>query len=193
MNKTMQHLLIALMVFSAATLNAAPPKKSSVTTDKLPARYHLGVRLGMSVNTMVYTNRLTNRLAMVQGGLAFDYRLSRTLPIYLETGLYYMDKGLNYTSYDEVTYHDHAIYAPVLACYHIRVSRDMYVQPFFGFTFGGLTKTSEFESTYRIGAGFNYKQYYANLGVDIGLARHLRQYTNNTFFFTFGFNFLGKK
>jgi hypothetical protein len=111
----------------------------------------------------------------------------------MKTGVYYMNKGYkfeyeNYTVKED----DHFIHMPLLASYHIYINDNMAIQPFAGFAGGYLTKAKEFEGAVRLGCGINFGRLYANVGYDIGVIKHNRR-SNNTFFMTVGFNFLGSR
>jgi len=156
--------------------------------------FHMGIRAGLTVNSSSFsdTNLSGASKSFPYGGLAADFKIA-SIPLYLETGVYYMNKGYkfeyeNYTLKED----DHFIHMPLLASYHIYINDNMAIQPFAGFAGGYLTKAKEFEGAVRIGCGFNFGRLYANVGYDIGVIKHNRR-SNNTFFATIGFNFLGDR
>ena len=82
--KTFKTLLAAvLMLTVAASANA-----QSVAYP----RFHLGLRAGVSVNFPKVSGYDINSLTFPQGGVSIDFRLA-PIPLYFETGVYYMNKG----------------------------------------------------------------------------------------------------
>ena len=179
--------LVAAVLFSMAVTSV------SAQSVQYPS-FHFGIRGGLTVNSSSFsdTNLSGASKSFPYGGLAADFKIA-SIPLYLETGVYYMNKGYkfeygNYTVKED----DHFIHMPLLASYHIYINDNMAIQPFAGFAGGYLTKAKEFEGAVRIGCGFNFGRLYANVGYDIGVIKHNRR-SNNTFFTTIGFNFLGSR
>lgn len=160
-------------------------------------KFHMGIRGGFSINTNSVSG--TDALFFPQGGLDMDFRIA-PIPLYLETGVNYMNKGYKYTvpNYDEKeTEDDHYIYMPLLVSYHFYLNDKMAIQPFLGGTFGYLTESGDYESALRVGCGFNFGRLYANIGYDSGLTSHhfddYDSWRNKGFFMTLGFNFAGSR
>lgn len=170
-------------------------------------RFHMGIRVGMSStsNSFDDNDRLKSQdLSTPYGGLAMDFRIA-PIPLYLETGLYYMDKGMNVRDkrYDyRSSYKSRSAFInmPLLISYHHYFSDKVAIQPFVGAVAGYLDDEEEIETAIRLGCGFNYGRLYANVGCDIGLIDHeLHDYyygyyddrKMNTLFVTIGFNFIG--
>lgn len=179
--------LVAAVVFTVVATSV------SAQSVQYPS-FHFGIRGGLTVNSSSFsdTNLSGASKSFPYGGLAADFKIA-SIPLYLETGVYYMNKGYkfeygNYTVKED----DHFIHMPLLASYHIYINDNMAIQPFAGFAGGYLTKAKEFEGAVRIGCGFNFGRLYANVGYDIGVIKHDRR-SNNTFFATIGFNFLGSR
>ena len=179
--------LVAAVLFSMAVTSV------SAQSVQYPS-FHFGIRGGLTVNSSSFsdTNLSGASKSFPYGGLAADFKIA-SIPLYLETGVYYMNKGYNF-EYENYTVKedDHFIHMPLLASYHIYINDNMAIQPFAGFAGGYLTKAKEFEGAVRIGCGFNFGRLYANVGYDIGVIKHNRR-SNNTFFATIGFNFLGSR
>lgn len=167
-------------------------------------KFHMGIRGGLTVNTAsVKGGGSADALAFPYGGIAVDFRVA-PFPLYLETGVYYMNKGGEYKyvqynggySFSDYTekFDNHFINVPLLLCYHFYVNDKMAVQPFVGFVGGYLTESDNFGGAVRIGCGYNFGRLYANIGYDFGVtkdSKHGEDITNNTFFATLGFNFAG--
>lgn len=179
--------LSAIMLF-AVTLGANAQFSSKADPSE-PDRTHMGIRAGFSTNSV----KDYSSLAFFQGGIAMDFQIA-PIPLFLETGVYYMNKGSKFKdlegyenwnvsqwenwaeNYDRDEYDDtqddHYIYAPLLFSYHINVAPNLFIQPFLGATFGYLTESEDFESAFRFGCGVNWKRLYLNVGYDVGLKNH---------------------
>jgi hypothetical protein len=183
--------LVAAVLFSMAVTSV------SAQSVQYPS-FHFGIRGGLTVNSASFsgTNLSGDSKAFPYGGLAADFKIA-PIPLYLETGVYYMKKG--YTIEEnghELKVDDHYIHMPLLVSYHIYINDNMAIQPFAGFAGGYVTKSSGFEGAVRLGCGINFGSLYANLGYDIGVTKNTAKgikYSNNTFFATIGFNFLGSR
>lgn len=154
---------------------------------------HIGVRSGITFSTMDYDN--AEALVAPYGGLALDFKVSK-LPIYIETGAYYMDKGCRYESWwdnhhnhNDYTDHNHSIYMPAVVSYHFYIGKTMTLQPFSGFytSYGFDYKKADFGV--REGAAFTYNQLYANMGVNIGVVEQDGDKEHMSLFLTVGVNF----
>ncbi|MBP3227401.1 MAG: outer membrane beta-barrel protein [Bacteroidaceae bacterium] len=185
--------------FALALLFAGLTLGASAQSYKYPS-FHMGLRGGFSTNSFSENGK---SLLFPQGGIAADFRVA-PIPLYFETGAYYMNKGAK--DYEKVSYSyyslvpekedvdDHTVYAPVLLSYHLYLNDNMAVQPFAGATVGYGFDSEDVEAAIRIGCGFNLGRLYANLGYDIGMTKHdgwPKKYKNNTFFMTIGFNWAG--
>ena len=128
-------------------------------------------------------------LNYISGGVAADFLLA-TIPLYLETGLYYVNRGFKYKDdyYDE-SINDHSIVVPVLMSYHLYFSDNMSVQPFVGPYVGYGIDMERVDYGLRSGIGWNLGRLYLNVGYDMGFK--VDGYKNNTFFASIGFNFGG--
>ena len=215
MKKTFKLMLAAVMLLTATSASAQFSRKEN---SREPDRFHMGLRAGFTVNSQSYERGENQALLMPYGGIALDFQLA-PIPLFLETGVYYMDKGYNrdfWTSggswyYDEDKTEqedDHYIHMPILVSYHINVAPNLFVQPFLGYVGGYLTESEEFDGAVRIGCGLNFGRLYFNMGYDIGLVEHENgisragstihwgkenKWSNNTFFMTLGFNWAGSR
>lgn len=184
-------LLAALIVTAAADVNAQRVKYPS---------FHMGLRLGYSSN-----NGYLSNVDFVHGGVNMDFRLGRK-PLYLETGLYFMDKGYysigsdTWNRNEEIGHDCFYLYLPLLISYHFYVTDHIAIQPFTGITVGWYNGPGDGDASYRLGVGANWKRLYLNVGYDFGLGSHsIRSnneyvnFSNNTFFVSLGFNFAGRR
>lgn len=169
-------------------------------------QYHFGVRAGAS-----FTNSWedswdggadTKDLVGSMLGVAFDTKVAK-IPFYVETGLYYMNRGLRYEAYRwdnihssyDYTENNHSVLVPALISYHAYINKNMSFQPFMGPYLAYGFNDEEIDYGWRMGCGFNAKQFYVNVGVDYGLKDDFEQHEGNvcSVFLTLGWNFRGKR
>lgn len=161
---------------------------------------YYGLRLGLSVTTI---NSDDDRLdggssqAGVNIGAIIGFGLSNEYPIYLETGLFYVEKGGKGRYQDKkVTYDLNYLELPILVKYKFDIDGDFGIHPFAGGYLacgvGGKVKDYEgvlndegkermtyssfsddyfqrFDAGIRIGCGFEYQMIYAELSYEFGL------------------------
>lgn len=184
----MKKVLIALVaLFTTFTANA------QIVDGLQYPKAHFGIRAAFTSNTVTYEYRgvenTSDALPFVAGGLAVDFKIA-SLPIYLESGLYYMNKGGKYDyGYGEEKQDNSCIIMPILASYHLYFTDNLAIQPFAGPYVGYGIDQEKFESGIRVGCGFNFGRLYANVGYDFGFKTD--DLKNNTLFATIGFNFMG--
>lgn len=197
MKKSFKLLIAVAMLFSATlSANAQFSKKEN---NRVPDRFHMGIRGGVSINSW---SEGGDAKTFPYGGFNMDFQIA-PIPLFLETGVYYMNKGFTYedsyySRYGSYSYEedidDHYIHMPLLVSYHINVAPNLFIQPFVGGVGGYLTESEEFEAAVRVGCGFNFGRLYANVGYDIGVTPHgHNDGTNGTFFATIGFNWAGSR
>lgn len=146
-------------------------------------------------------------------GFVIGYPLSASAPLYLESGLSYIEKGGKKTvSGKKMTYDLNYIELPVLVKYIYDVDGHFSVQPFVGGYLacgvGGKIKNygnreafnsfssdafRRFDGGLRVGCGVGYDVFYADLSYDIGLANVCHDTfdtsRNGCLALTFGVNF----
>lgn len=155
---------------------------------------HFGIRGAFTLNSISknseYFDYDSKSLPFASAGFAADFKIA-SIPLYLETGLYYMNKGYKYDSYydEDETENDHSVVMPLLASYHLYLNDNMSVQPFVGPYVGYGIDQERVDYGIRVGCGWNMGRLYANVGYDFGF--EVDDYKNNTFFLTIGFNFAG--
>lgn len=188
--KKLATLAMMLVAGSAMTVNA------QLLSEK--PRVHFGIRGGVSSST--YSGDYFKAKVFPTGGLAVDFKVA-PIPLYLESGLYYVNKGFKYKyvdKYDDDSQNNHAIEMPVVVSYHYYFNDKMAIQPFFGGFVSAAFDGPNDEVDYglRLGTGFNYGRAYANIGYDFGLKNWGNDnYSSKSglFFFNIGFNFVGSK
>ena len=155
---------------------------------------HFGIRTAFTNNSVSVSDGNYGQfgsLPFVSGGLALDFRIA-SIPLYLETGLYYMNNGYKY-SYDynnyEETINNHSVKMPLLMSYHLYFTDNMAIQPFVGPYVGFGIDEERVDYGIRAGLGWNFGRLSVNAGYDFGF--EVDGYKNNTVFATIGFNFAG--
>ncbi len=155
---------------------------------------YYGLRIGPSFS---YVNSDDSRLdggnwqTGLNVGVVAGFPLTDTAPLYLETGLSYIEKGgkKDLDNGKKMTYDLNYLEIPVVVKYKYKVDDHFSLQPFMGGYFaagvGGKIKNfaeREAESSFssnnfrrldgglRIGCGIGYDMFYADLTYDIGLA-----------------------
>lgn len=194
--------LFLTMILAVTALCAS----SQIVDDIDYPTFHFGIRGGGAVSNSMLGSSLTEGKAFVTGGLAFDFQLGRTLPLYLETGVYYF---CDYKWWSK-TSDNHSIKVPLMASYHLYLTDEMNVQlscgPFAAYGVGN----ESFDGGIRVGCAWSWKRLWVGCGYDIGVVNHSYVETQNvgtarkpkysttkyegrtgSVYFTVGFNFCG--
>ena len=174
---------------------------------------YYGIRLGVDFANISGddTDDLSSRTGINLGGVV-GLRISDRTPLYLESGLYYTERGAKYekAGYTEklgLAYFE----IPVLIKYGIQATEEIsvlpYVGPYFSLGIGGKRKTptdsyssfsddggfSRPDMGFKIGCGAEYNMVYAELGYQIGVANIAKDDKitrhGNAFYFNIGVNF----
>jgi hypothetical protein len=154
---------------------------------------YYGLRLGLAVATVNSDDSSLDGGDASSGlnlGAVVGTQLSPYTPIYLEGGLFYVEKGGkgDYNN-ENFTYDLNYLEIPVVVKYKYYFNEDAAIQPFFGGFLscgvGGNIKnydkreaTSSFSDDYfrrfdggiRLGCGVSFQNFYMDLSYDIGLA-----------------------
>lgn len=157
------------------------------------APFHFGFRAGVSFSELNYSN--ADVLTAPYGGLAFDFKIAK-VPVYLETGMYYMNMGTKYDDFwndGKATCDNNSLMVPLVGSYHFRVGRDMTIQPFSGMYVSYGFDYDKADFGLREGVGFTAGKFYANIGANYGLVEQDGDAEHCSLFLTVGFNFIGDK
>ena len=173
---------------------------------------YFGFRIGLDVATVnaddYYLDGGSPKAGLNVGFVA-GFQAAPAVPVFLETGLSYMEKGGKSGSY---SYSMNYLEVPLLMRYHYNFDRLSSIQPFAGVYFGagisGNFKEQDRRQSYssfaddafrrfdggvRLGCGLQFDHLYAELGYDIGLANVSRDDFNTAhtgcFFANVGVNF----
>ena len=212
MKKKIITLILAAMM--------AVPTFAQYETSRMRSRYnhrntehYYGLRLGMNIASISCEDAeldLDSRTGLAFGGV-YGFQLANNTPVWLETGLFYSEKGgKKKFGGEKVTTRLTYLQVPVVCKYSFDVYDDLYIQPFLGgylaLGIAGKTKeyaTHETSSAYntfnhfdgglRIGCGAEYQMVYAEIGVDFGLANiskdDFNAAHNRSLFINVGVNF----
>ncbi len=179
--------IIVLAMFSVMALQASAKFYPAY---KNAPKMHIGARAGVTFSYMDYSN--AEVLAAPYGGFAIDFKVAK-LPIYIETGAYYMDKGCRYegvwNSNHEFTDHNHSILTPAVASYHFYIGKNMTLQPFTGFYTAYGFDYEKLDFGLREGVAFTYNNFYTNMGINAGVVEQDGDQEHVSLFLTVGVNF----
>lgn len=157
------------------------------------ADMYYGLRIGPSFSTVSSDDKALDGGSSQTGlnvGAVVGVNLTNEAPLYLETGLFYTEKG-GRTTYDgkKMTYDLNYLELPVVVKYAVNIDGHFSVQPLFGGylscgvggkirNYGDRVAENSFSKQYfkrfdgglRVGCGVAYDMFYADLTYDIGLA-----------------------
>lgn len=154
---------------------------------------HFGIRAAFTSNSVGTGDDFfeddSKAYSFVSGGLALDFKVA-SIPLYLETGLYYINRGYKFDDpYGSGEREDNSVMMPLLMSYHLYFTDNMAIQPFVGPYVGYGIDQERVDYGIRAGLGWNFGRLYVNAGYDFGF--EVDGYKNNTVFATIGFNFAG--
>lgn len=179
---------------------------------------YIGLRIGPAFTYVSSDDPKLNGNSTTTGlniGFVYGTALSNDVPLYLETGLSYVEKGGKSKYLDKkFTYELNYLELPFVAKYIYEVDDDFTVQPYLGgymalgvggkikdygereaySSFGkGADQFQRFDGGIRLGCGMSYDMFYAELGYDIGLSNighdDFDDTKNSALYLTFGVNF----
>lgn len=156
---------------------------------------YYGFRIGPAFTTVNSDNQFLDGGKAQTGlnvGFAAGFGLTNRAPLYMETGLYYTEKGGKNTKGGlDYTYNLNYIEVPLTVKYIYNIDRNISIQPFFGGYLacgvGGKIKDfnnreaynsfsdddyafKRFDGGLRMGVGVGLDMFYADLTYDLGLA-----------------------
>jgi len=180
----MKKLFFALVATIFSTTSFAQVQAGEFSMDQSTVYY--GVRLGLNVANITGDGTTLSSKAGLNFGGVIGLRISETTPLFIESGLYYTQRGGKDGSY---TADLNCLEIPILLKYGIKATDDIAVLPFIGPYFalgvGGQTEYSgidgkEKESTYdhllnrndmgfKLGCGAEYNMIYVEVAYQFGL------------------------
>ena len=179
----MKKILVAIMAVLFAAPSFAQYSSGGFSLNESTVYY--GLRLGLNIAGISADDPfdMDSKTGMNLAGVV-GLRLSETTPVFLESGLYYTERGAKKDK-DKVglTYFEF----PVLIKYGIQATDDIavlpYIGPYFSYGFAGKHKIKSAnynESSYKtfnhwdmgfkVGCGAEYNKLYAELGYQFGVA-----------------------
>lgn len=188
------------LLFTLIAIIAAMTANAQIVKDLEYPRAHFGIRAAFTLNNATISEFYhgdtysvsPGSKPFISGGLAVDFRVS-PMPIYLETGLYYVNRSAGDDAWEMVSDYNvenNCIDLPLLASYHLYFTDNMSIQPFIGPYVGYSIDRETMDYGMRIGLGWNLGRLYANIGYDYGF--EVDGMKTNTFFATIGLNIGGK-
>ncbi len=181
----MKKILVAIMAVLFAAPSHAQYSSGGFTLDESSIYY--GIRLGATFagigGDLMDDIDMGTKTGLTLGGVV-GLRLSDVTPVFLESGLYYTERGAKKDKNKiGLTY----LELPVLIKYGIQATDDIailpYIGPYFSYGFAGKYKNKALgisESSYdtfkhldmgiKIGCGAEYNKLYAELGYQFGIA-----------------------
>lgn len=204
----MKKFIVAIMAVLFAAPSFAQFTSGGFSIDENSVYY--GIRLGVNFAGIGgdFNDNLGTKVGMNLGGV-IGLRLSQSTPVFLESGLYYSERGAkDGKDKASLTY----LELPVLIKYGIQTGGDFvvlpYIGPYFSYGIAGKTKIKEAginDSSYeffkhgdmgfKLGCGAEYNNLYAEVGYQFGVANILEdneadgEARNHAFYINVGVNF----
>lgn len=211
----MRKLILSIMTI---VLSIPAMAQSYMTTEdyKKEYLYYYGLRLGMNLSTVSSDDSYLDGGDIQAGlniGALVGFQLSPQAPVYLESGLFYTEKGgKGKNQGKKFIYNLNYLEVPVVIKYKFDVDGDFSVHPFAGgymaWGIGGRIKNYGDRETYktfcednfkrfdggiRLGCGFEYQILYGEMAYDLGIANighdDFGSSKNGCFTINFGVNF----
>lgn len=202
----MKKFLAILAAFVLAAPSFAQVSSGGFSMNEESLYY--GIRLGVTTPSISGDQNTGTKVGMTLGGVV-GLRLSPSTPIFLESGFYYTQRG-GKDSNRRV--HLDYLEIPVLIKYGFSVGSDIAILPFVGphFSYGIAGKMKEgeaeerssynndvgfrhFDMGFKAGAGIEWRNLYAELGYQFGVANisamDKKTSRGNAFFANIGVNF----
>jgi len=199
----MKKILLSIVAVLLAAPSFAQISSGGFELEKKNLYY--GFRIGMTVPKLSGDYKTDAKVGMTLAGV-IGLRLSNTTPLFLESGVYFTERGAKDIGYTNIE-------LPVLIKYGITVSDNAailpFIGPYFSHAFSGKTKINgEKVGTFdekkwmglnranmgiKIGCGAEYNKLYLELGYQLGVtnvskADNMTSHSN-AFFVNFGVNF----
>lgn len=179
----MKKILVAIMAVLFAAPSFAQYNSGGFSLNESSLYY--GLRLGLNIAGISGDDYdLDSKVGMNLGGV-IGVRLSETTPVFLESGLYYTERG---AKKDKDKYGLTYFEVPVLIKYGIQATDDIavlpYIGPYFSYGIAGKTKVkaadynkssykhnfNHWDMGFKVGCGVEYNKLYAELGYQFGVA-----------------------
>ena len=204
----MKKILVSIVAALMAVPSFAQFSSGGFELDKQSLYY--GVRFGGTIASINGDVSIGTKVGMTLAGV-IGLRVSSTTPLFLESGLYYTQRGAKNSDYN-ITHNNLEI--PLVIKYGIQATNEIAVLPFFGpyFAYGVSTDESlknEYAKLndirvnrnhmgFKIGCGAEYNKLYAEVGYQFGVTNIIddefaagkdKSARNNALFINVGVNF----
>lgn len=135
---------------------------------------YYGVRIGMTVAGIGGDVSVDSRTGMTLGGV-IGLRVSDTTPLFLESGLYYTERGGNNLQGSDYDAHLNYLEIPLLIKYGFKATDQIALLPFIGPYFAvGISGDYDYfkrpEMGFKLGCGAEYNKIYFELGYQFGVS-----------------------
>ena len=156
---------------------------------------YYGIRFGVTSASLSGDDNLFSgsKVGMTLAGVV-GFRVSYTAPLFLESGLYYTERGGKEKVTDtKVSYN--VLEVPLLIKYGVETQSDFILLPFVGPYFGYAIKTDHLNRAnmgFKAGCGLEYRQMYLEAGRQFGVTDikdGVDSARSNAWFLNFGINF----
>lgn len=211
----MKKLILSIMA-AILTIPALAQYYETTQEYKKEYLYYYGLRLGLNMSTVNSDDSDLdggNIQAGLNLGALVGFQLSPQAPVYLESGLFYTEKGgKGKNQGKKFIYNLNYLEIPIVIKYKFDVDGDFSVHPFAGgymaWGIGGRIKNYGDRETYktfsdttfkrfdggiRLGCGFEYQILYGEMAYDLGIANighdDFGSSKNGCFSINFGVNF----
>lgn len=214
-NRTiMKKFLVSLVALVLSVPSFAQYSSGGFDLDKENLYY--GVRIGMTGATLSGDiEGLGTKAGLTMAGV-IGLRISSTAPVFLESGLYYTERG---GKKDKISVGYNNLEIPILVKYGFKATDEIAVLPFLGPTFSyaisgktkqagpsGIEKVGSFDEKkaftgglkranmgFKLGCGFEYNNLYLEAGYQFGITNVCKMdeasLHSNALFVNFGVNF----
>ncbi|MBR6446364.1 MAG: PorT family protein [Prevotella sp.] len=205
----MKKILVSIAAMVLSLPSFAQFSSGGFSLDEESVYY--GVRIGLTVANLggddAAVKNLNSKVGMTLAGV-LGLRISHTAPVFLESGLYYTERGAKKDKF-KMSYNN--LEVPILVKYGIKASDDIAVLPFLGPVFacgiGGKYKYEDangkyevssydylkrFNMGFKLGCGAEYDNLYLEAGYQFGITDISKSddaIHSNAFFVNFGVNF----
>ena len=198
----MKKLLVAIIALFCSVSSFGQYSSGGFDLDKENVYY--GIRFGGTVASISGNVSVGSKVGLTLGGV-LGLRLSTSTPVFLESGLYYTQRGAKDGDY-EITHNN--IEIPIVVKYGFKATDEIALLPFFGPYFAyavskdqkvknvsidGIERVNRKNMGFKLGCGAEFNKLYAELGYQFGVTNIWDSDDisghNNALFLNFGVNF----
>ena len=199
----MKKLLVSIVAALMAVPSFAQYSSGGFELDKQNLYY--GIRFGGTLASVSGDIPVGTKVGLTLAGV-IGLRVSSTAPVFLESGLYYTQRG---AKEDPITITHDNLEIPVLVKYGIKATDEIALLPFFGpyfayavsseFKYKGETapkdsfRPNRNNMGFKLGCGAEFNKIYAEVGYQFGVTTFIDSDDltghNNAFFLNLGLNF----